>query len=182
MIKIKNEYKIVENIVIIYIKNRKMELFEVLIDLDDFEKVEKMGYKLHAKWKKESRNYYIEACIYLGIFDNKPKYKTIQLHKFLTNTSEEYIVDHINCNTFDNRKENLRIVKKDENCSNRRGANINNSIGLRNITYVKKENVFRVQIMKKGIRYQKDFKILEEAIEYAENKRKELFGEFSGNR
>jgi len=47
--------------------------------------------------------------------------KAIALHRFIVNCPNGKMVDHINHNTLDNRKENLKICTNKENQHNRRG-------------------------------------------------------------
>ena len=132
-------YKIIENKYIeFYILNRKKEEFSVLVDLDIFEQIK--SYSWHVEWKKDIDNNYISYTEYLGMFNGKPKYKSVYLHNFIINTPKGYFVDHINHNPFDNRKENLRLVCKSKNAMNRKSKNCNNTSGYRNVTWSKSEN------------------------------------------
>lgn len=45
---------------------------------------------------------------------------TILLHRFITNTAKGMVVDHINKNTLDNRKSNLRVVTQSQNAMNQK--------------------------------------------------------------
>ena len=88
----------------------KMELYDnkgniknyALIDTEDVEKC-----KQH-KW--HLTNGYVETKI------NK---KRIRLMRFLLDYDGELFIDHINRNTLDNRKANLRIVPNCVNCANK---------------------------------------------------------------
>lgn len=55
------------------------------------------------------------------------------------------VVDHINGNAFDNRKENLRICTQGENCCNKKLAS-NNTSGFNGISYRKDRNRFDPEI------------------------------------
>lgn len=96
---------------------------------------------------------------------------------------KDEVVDHINHDTLDNRKCNLRITTNDKNVKNRKGANKNSKTGVRNVHWIESANEYWVQIMRKGISYKWTFSAnqFEEACKFAEEKRKELFGEFAGN-
>lgn len=51
----------------------------------------------------------------------KPNYKeikTVRMHRLIMNVRNGMEVDHINGNTLDNRRCNLRIVNRRENCQN----------------------------------------------------------------
>lgn len=45
-------------------------------------------------------------------------YSKILMHRFLMNASKDQMVDHINGNTLDNRKSNLRICSRSKNLQN----------------------------------------------------------------
>lgn len=65
--------------------------------------------------------------------------QTIKLHRLLfdlENGDRSKIVDHINRNTLDNRRENLRIVSYSENNHNHR-MNKNNTSGRKGVKYRK---------------------------------------------
>ena len=98
------------------------------------------------------------------------------LHKFILNCDESMQVDHINHDTLDNRKSNLRICTQEENVRNR-STQSNNKLGVKNIKFDR--NHYQVRIMKDGKTYSKCFRTLEEAIEWRDNKLEELHGEFA---
>jgi hypothetical protein len=89
------------------INSKKHGAFEVLLDDEDFKVVKAMG-----KWNIHIvRNMpYVQKRITL--------YNLVELHRFLLKAKKGEYVDHINGNTLDNRRFNIRI------CSN--GANIRN--------------------------------------------------------
>ena len=92
-------------------------------------------------------------------------------------------VDHIEHNTLDNRKSKLRIISNKNNLTNRKGKNINNTSGYRNVSWNKEMQKWTVQIQinKKCVvlgTFPKDQ--LEEAGKFAEEMRQKYFGEFAG--
>ncbi|AYN56082.1 putative HNH endonuclease [Salmonella phage STG2] len=87
------------------------------------------------------------------------------------------IVDHDDTNTLNNRIGNLREATKAQNAFNRKSANKNNLLGLKNISQRGKS--FRVKISRAGINYMKTCSSLEEAIAWRDEKLEELHGEFA---
>ena len=55
-------------------------------------------------------------------------------HRLVTNCDKEHDVDHIYHNKLDNRKEFLRVVITQQNCSNQK-TNINNTSGRTGVYY-----------------------------------------------
>lgn len=72
-------------------------------------------------------------------------HKRIRLHRLILNIyNPSIIIDHINGDIYDNRKQNLRIVSRIQNGQNRTVLNINNSSGYRNVSWHKKTGSWMV--------------------------------------
>ncbi|MFA6074017.1 MAG: hypothetical protein WC758_07920 [Candidatus Woesearchaeota archaeon] len=80
---------------------KKKIVAKVIIDIEDIDKIK------NYKWSLSSD--YARTCI------NK---KTVRMHQLLLSAPDGKVVHHINHNTFDNRKKNLKIVFPNENRSN----------------------------------------------------------------
>lgn len=63
--------------------------------------------------------------------------KTIRLHRYLMTPTKNLQVDHINGNTLDNRRENLRICTQKDNTRNRKKHKSNTS-GYKGVSYSKR--------------------------------------------
>jgi hypothetical protein len=172
---LRNKYEIRGDIVAIKLKNKKGEEYETLIDLDDFDKVDELNLSWHLKWDKGMETYYCKATKYLGYVDGKPKYQTVHLHAVIINNQKED-VDHINHNTLDNRKSNLRIKNRQDNSLHRLGSNKNSTTGVRNVSYSKVTNkyIVQLQINGKNVVFGK-FDKLEDAAKCAEENRKKYY-------
>jgi hypothetical protein len=76
-----------------------------LIDDIDFERVNQ--HKWHAFYHKDTKSYY--AC-------HTPNYASpIYMHRFILKAKKGKTLDHINHNTLDNRRKNLRPVTRTQN-------------------------------------------------------------------
>lgn len=58
----------------------------------------------------------------------------ISLHRFLLDAPKGKYVDHINHDTLDNRRSNLRIVSNQKNNTNREGAYVTSKTGIRGVS------------------------------------------------
>lgn len=72
--------------------------------------------------------------------------KIISMHRFITKANNKQIVDHINGNTLDNRKENLRITTTQKNNENKGISKSKISSKYKNVYYVKQVKKYRVEI------------------------------------
>jgi hypothetical protein len=88
----------------------------------------------------------------------------IRMHRFLINAPEDFEVDHINGNTLDNRKENLRLATRSENAANRKAKG-----------FYKYGSKYRAFCGGRALGY---FLTEEEARDVYEKARKERYGEF----
>lgn len=75
----------------------------VIIDSNDYELIK------DYKW--------YNGCGYAVAYCDKQK-KQIKMHRLINNTPRGYDTDHINRNTLDNRRVNLRAVTRSVNCQN----------------------------------------------------------------
>lgn len=180
-----NNYIIDEEnkIVKIELRRKKKENLWTIIDLDDFDRVIKnFGYTWFSDYNKVRNLFYVKTCIYLGMSKNgNGKYKCILLHKFILNYFGKNKIDHINHDTLDNRKCNLRIVENESNTQNRKGKNKNNKSGYRNVS--KSGNTWIVQLQVNGkntILGRFPLGKLDEAAQFAEEMRQKYYGEYAG--
>jgi len=99
------------------------------------------------------------------------------------NIEDKNQVDHIDHNTLNNRKYNFRIVNIMQNSMHKKTKNKNNTSGYRNVSWIKSDQVYRVQLQINGKNTKlKDFPFdkLEEAGQYAKEMREKYYGEFAG--
>jgi hypothetical protein len=93
-------------------------------------------------------------------------------------TNKEY-GDHYNHDTLDNREENLRPSSNSNNNKHRKGANSNNKSGYRNVCFVEGKWIVQLQINGKNTRLG-SFDDVHEAGKFAEEMRKQYYGEYAG--
>lgn len=147
--------------------------FVTIVDEEDFEKVSKFNWSgiLMGGGTK------MYAC--RSIYFSKGKTKLISLHRFILNVTDKHLqVDHINGNSLDNRKENLRICTGVQNRLNR-SKTIKSTSGYKGVfkTY---KNKWRAQIGWKNKKYYLgSYDTKEEAALIYNMKAIELFGEYA---
>lgn len=102
--------------------------------------------------------------------------KTVRFHKLLFPNN---IIDHINHDTSDNRKSNLRIVTSSQNGMNRKILS-NNSSGVTGVKWCKRDNVWEVNIGYKNQRkYIGRYKSFDEAVKARKNAEEKYYGQYS---
>jgi hypothetical protein len=126
----RNKYKILDTYAIIYV-NYKNKTYDILVDINDLEFLLKENIKyIDLQNGKYARCYYNSNDRRL-------------LHRVILNAPKDKVVDHINHNTYDNRRKNLRIVSRQQNAQNRRGAQKNNkSTGIRGVSFYKRDKKY----------------------------------------
>jgi len=102
------------------------------------------------------------------------KYSKMYMHRFITNAPSGFVVDHINHNTLDNRKNNLRVCTTSIN-------SLNNSrktkCGFANVNKVK--NRYRAMIHVNGkAMHGGYFNTAEEAFDKAVSMKQKIYSEF----
>lgn len=119
------------------------EIARTIIDVEDIDKCKKY------KWKLLKNNYVCSRISFKE--DNKNKSKSLLLHRYLMNPSKNMVVDHINRNRLDNRKQNLRICTLSENNRNHNKCNTNTS-GVTGVAWISNMNKWLAYIHFEGTR------------------------------
>ncbi len=90
-----------------------------IYDLEDAGLVEQ--YKWHAHWNIKAKSYYANAKPWSK---HDKRYYDIQMSRLIMGLELGDLrqIDHINHNTLDNRKSNLRVVTDSQNQQNRKGV------------------------------------------------------------
>lgn len=78
--------------------------------------------------------------------------KGIYMHRQIMEAPTTLEVDHINHNTLDNRRANLRLATRSQNAANRR-VQINNVTGVKGVYYDKRRDHWIAYAKKDGKRY-----------------------------
>lgn len=151
------------------INSAKYGKYKVLIDDEDREKV------LSERWcvSRKASGFYVVN-----------RRSGVYLHRLLTDAIKGQTVDHVNHNTLDNRKMNLRICTHAENIRNRKGKNKNNTSGAKGVFWAAWARRWRAQIKVNGrskhLGYYENFLDAERAYNAAAIKHFGVFANCSG--
>ncbi|MCA1021469.1 HNH endonuclease [Halobacillus litoralis] len=161
-----NKIVVNQNYAEVYLYNNKGEVADIaLIDVSDIDRVKKYNWHLN-------NSCYVHA--------NTPEGK-LSLHRLVTDCPEDEVVDHINRNTLDCRKSNLRICTQLENNKNA-SLRKDNTTGVRGVTqdnkYPNKPFLAYIQSNKKMYRLGR-YETLEEAKSVRRKAEKEMYKEFA---
>lgn len=130
----KNKYEIRGDVTVIFLERKNGEIIETLIDTLDFEIINSINGKWNAWYDNHTRSYYVKCAVPTG----KRKGNIHALHRMILNEPSNLVVDHINHDTLDNRRSNLRAISKQGNSQNKKGPHLdNNSSGIRGVTWKK---------------------------------------------
>lgn len=110
------------------------------IDGEDFDKIKNYTWCI----ANFSKRFYIVSDLC-----NKGNRKKILLHRLIMNCPDGMVVDHINHNGLDNRKENLRICTNQENLYNQRKKEGKTS-KYKGVSFFKRDNNWTVRIRING--------------------------------
>ena len=126
----------------------KIKSYRILIDKNELWRLRK--YKYYPKDRGEGRMYFWRHVKENG------KETTIMLHREILNCPKGRQVDHINGNTLDNRKENLRICT---NAENRRNCKLskNSTTGFKGVHWHSGMKKYQARIAVNGRRYSLGF-------------------------
>lgn len=159
-----NRYKLLEDFGIGYDCNNK----EFYFDLEDYDKIKDYCWRMNDYG-------------YIYAYDIKAEQRTyIFMHNLIMNNLEKkFIIDHINHNRNDNRKDNLRKCSQSKNSMNRKRQS-NNTSGITGVRYRKENGIWiaRIKIHGKEISLG-TYTNKEDAIKARKEAEQKYFGEYS---
>lgn len=118
-------------------------------------------------------------CVSSGYVHRRDKTSDVKLHRVLMNCPDGMVVDHINHNTLDNRKENLRICTLKENARNKSYSS-NNTSGKIGVYWKSSRQKWVAQIKIDGkVKHLGIFKNYDDAVKCRLSAEKEYFGEYA---
>lgn len=126
-----NNIEIKDDYAEIIISNKKYSEIRFKIDKEDIEKVKNFKFLIQE----------FSSGLYARSSRNGSKY----LHQIIMNVPKGMCIDHINKDTTDNRKNNLRICTHAENMQNKK--NNNKCVGVR---FIEDKNKYEARITKNG--------------------------------
>lgn len=152
---------------------------EIPLTQGKFAIVDDSDYEELMRWKWCYRSGYALRSEHVCMRDGKQIQKTILMHRVINKTPEALETDHINGNTLDNRKSNLRNATHAQNLRNQRQRNRNKS-GFKGVSFEKRRSLWRAVISFEGkymhIGYYETARAASDAYKKAAA---EYFGEFA---
>jgi HNH endonuclease len=144
-----------------------------IVDDEDFDWLTQ--WKWQAKWNTCTRSFYAVHSIKTGKGVTK-----FAMHRIIMEPLKGFEVDHVNNNTLDNRRKNLRICTKGENQRNRRGPTLKNGSGFLGVSWNKEKRKWVAQIrVDHCSHYLGCFDSKEEAARIRDAAAKKLHGKFA---
>lgn len=151
--------------------------------------IEKDGYYIGYTLKgeeffisAEDYDYARTACWYKnsqGYLCTRINNKIIRFHREILNPLRDELVDHINHNTLDNRRENLRICNKSQNAQNMK-KRVDNKSGVTGVRWSKAANKWQAVITKNKKVYNLGcYSDFEKAVAARKEAEKNFFGEYA---
>lgn len=157
---------------IITIISNKHGTHNVLVDDEDFEELSKYKWNFY----KNKNILYVKRHIKInGVSTSLKMHRSIMGLK----NNDKLIVDHINHNSLDNRKINLRVCKQSDNCKNKT-SHKNSSSKYLGVYFNKNSNKWQSQICtNKKIIYLGIYLIEEDAAKAYNEAALKYHGEFA---
>lgn len=135
-------------------------------DLEDYELIKDYC------WFNDGKGYLRARC--------KLNNKKVYMHRVIMNCPDDMIIDHINHNTFDNRKVNLRIVTTSQNAMNKKLPS-NNTSGVKGVKILNNGKVKSVITKDNTVIQLGTYDRFDDAVNARKEAEEIYFGEYNYN-
>lgn len=149
--------------------------YKVLIDDEDWERVKQYRWHLNKSYFRRTGNFYFRTRPYTN-----GKRSCLMLHSYIFGRIPKGLyLDHINRNTLDNRKKNLRLATPQQNKYNQK-CRKDNTTGYKGVSVQTHCKKYIVRIVHNGKRHSLGtYSDPVEAARVYDKKAIELYGEFA---
>jgi hypothetical protein len=162
---LKNSYEIRGEITAVFLKRKDGSILETLINTSDLERVKELPSTWCAAYSPITK-----SCYVTGKITCNGKRKNVRLHRWILDVADDLCVDHIDHQTLNNTKENLRILSTAENGQNRKPRKTIS--GIKGVAWKEANKKWQVQLM---INRKKIYGGVFENLEDAKNRAIELY-------
>ncbi|MEH7249190.1 HNH endonuclease [Neobacillus niacini] len=138
----KNDFEVRGDHVVIFLKRKNGTILETKVSLCDLPLLHNTNATFCPTWNQDTESFYVNY----HIFNSLGKKSKRSLHRLIMNCPTNKIVDHINHDTLDNRRENLRIVNNSQSMQNVKGTRKDNKSGYKNVSWHKLMKKWRVRL------------------------------------
>ncbi|OIR59267.1 hypothetical protein BLL41_21405 [Bacillus sp. FMQ74] len=136
-----------EDTVVIEATSRDKEhWYNIMIDKNDLKRIVERYSSISVAVYREG-NFYAVGTI------KGQNNKHERVHRFIINCPKGYQVDHINHDTLNNKKSNLRIATHSQNQQNRKNAQNNSKTEIRGVRWFEKRKKWAVHVSRNKRRY-----------------------------
>lgn len=136
----KNAYEVRGREAVVFLRRRDGSRLETRVDIDDLAIAEAHRGAWAGLWNVRTRSFYV-----VGEMRDGAGRHQAYLHRLIAGTPNGMVTDHINHDTLDNRRVNLRVVTYAQNSQNV-SARRKNGSGVRGVTWHKGARKWMAQV------------------------------------
>lgn len=141
-----------------------------IVDAEDFEELSQWCWTFNAKTRRPFRG--------IAAKEGVPQVNVL-MHRQIMRAENGQMVDHINRDTLDNRKANLRFCNKSQNAANSVRTKRKESSNYRGVSWSKQNKKWEGGMLFGGIRNRRHFDSEVEAAAFVDSLAHKFHGEFA---
>lgn len=142
------------------------------VDDEDYDELSRSNWT--ADWNKKTSSFYARTCVKIG-----RQHKHVRMHRIIMKTPIGMKCDHIDHDTLNNQKANLRNCTNSQNMMNRKGATMHSKTGVLGVSpFHGKFRAFISDPVTHENIYLGTFKTIEEATATRKEAEVKYYGDF----